>query len=208
MTDASSASAGWYPDPSDPRTSRYWDGTAWTAATAGPPVPAPPRRTPGVDTNTVWIWIIVLLPLVITVPALFVPWGDLFDYSGITDDPSSVSRHQLEVLSSPWLWGWNLLGYAIYGLNVFFAYRDRRALLARGIDKPFPWPWAFLNPVYPIGRAIVAIRRTGSGQAVLWGLGAVIVAENVIGGILVWEILNAALGGLSDLLREVRVSSR
>jgi hypothetical protein len=31
MGSTSSAQAGWYPDPHNPTTQRYWDGTTWTA---------------------------------------------------------------------------------------------------------------------------------------------------------------------------------
>lgn len=36
--------AGWYPDPQQPATVRYWDGQQWTAQTA----PAAPAYQPGV----------------------------------------------------------------------------------------------------------------------------------------------------------------
>jgi Protein of unknown function (DUF2510) len=40
--------AGWYPDPSQAATQRYWDGSTWTdhrAPLATPPVQPPPTRT-------------------------------------------------------------------------------------------------------------------------------------------------------------------
>ncbi len=41
MTDVS---AGWYPDPQDPRYTRFWDGSAWTDRVA--PLPPPPQLGP------------------------------------------------------------------------------------------------------------------------------------------------------------------
>lgn len=41
-----STPAGWYPDPSNPAQQRYWDGAAWTDATA-PAAPAAPQPSYG-----------------------------------------------------------------------------------------------------------------------------------------------------------------
>jgi hypothetical protein len=48
MTDAPSPAAGWYPDPQASDRNRYWDGRAWTEATAPRP-DARPTAGPGVD---------------------------------------------------------------------------------------------------------------------------------------------------------------
>lgn len=34
MSDHSTPGAGWYPDPADPKTNRYWDGEKWTESRA------------------------------------------------------------------------------------------------------------------------------------------------------------------------------
>jgi hypothetical protein len=52
LTDSESAPAGWYPDPEQPASQRYWDGTEWTeqrapAANPPPPTTAPPSLADG-----------------------------------------------------------------------------------------------------------------------------------------------------------------
>lgn len=44
MTNAQNPAAGWYPDPQNPMSQRYWDGNIWTDATRPvmPPTPAAP----------------------------------------------------------------------------------------------------------------------------------------------------------------------
>lgn len=37
--------AGWHPDPNDPNSLRYWDGTAWTDHRSPRPQPAPVTQT-------------------------------------------------------------------------------------------------------------------------------------------------------------------
>ena len=61
-----SAPAGWYPDPDDPTSQRYFDGTQWTdqrmplgAPTPGAPVPGPPAPRPASTGNALSIGAIV-----------------------------------------------------------------------------------------------------------------------------------------------------
>lgn len=215
--------AGWYPDPTVPGVLRFWDGTAWTTHTsapaAAPPAAAPqqtaparpePRTSPGVDTNTVWIWLIVLLPVVSSLSVLLVPWRSVLNFGGWIAQsyaqpgtPSDIRlfMQPFDIFSSPWWWGLMLLGWAIYGLSVWFAYLDHRELDRRGIDRPFPWPWMFLSIVYPIGRTVVAIRRTGTGWGPLWALIAVQAVGLIVGVILSAQITIITLQFLSTLAR-------
>ena len=50
--------ADWYPDPSDDRQLRYWDGSAWTAHVAAAPVSARPTgpTTPDGEPLAGWWW--------------------------------------------------------------------------------------------------------------------------------------------------------
>ncbi|QPE04982.1 DUF2510 domain-containing protein [Microbacterium schleiferi] len=217
--------AGWYPDPMAPGILRFWDGTAWTAHTsaptpaaqpaaatpAAPPTRPEPRKSPGVDTNTVWIWLIVLLPLASSLLALLVPWRSmLFFMHGWQFNTYTQPDHMpdlrlfmqpFDIFFSPWWWAITLFGFAIYGFSVWFAYLDQRELHSRGIDRPFPWPWMFLSIVYPIGRIVVAIRRTGTGWAPLWGLIAAQVVGIIVGVVVSAQITLATLQFLSTIAR-------
>lgn len=63
---ATSSEAGWYPDPSKPRTQRYWDGEQWTDHYA----PLDERRTAPEEksdlegTDIVGYVLAVLMPLI------------------------------------------------------------------------------------------------------------------------------------------------
>jgi hypothetical protein len=174
-----------------------------------PAVPvAPPVRTPDVNTNTVWIWLIVLLPLVSSVTALLVPWRSLFDYSDILGDPARASTMSLTLFTAPGYWLTLIAGWIVYGFSVWFAYLDRRELLARGIDRPFPWPWAFLNTVYPIGRAVVSIRRTGHGAAPIWVVAIVLLITFGVAGYVTWSAMDAMLGSMSEIFRDAQTYGR
>lgn len=194
--------AGWYPDPAAPGTLRYWDGGAWTphrqAASARALPPQGPRRSPGVDTNTVWIWLIVLMPLAPLLTLLFVPWAQVFDYSDVIHDPTLSTEASLRIFTTPMYWVALGLGWVAYGLAAWFAFLDRRELLARGIDQPFPWPWQFLNSVYAIGRSVVVLRRTGRGAGPLWALGAVLLLSLIVAGVITGTAMEAVLTAIRE----------
>ena len=60
------------------------------------------------------------------------------------------------------------LSIVLLAAQVLLAVSDQRALRRLGIVRPFPWGWAFLNPVYLIGRHVVVRRRVHGSLAPLW----------------------------------------
>lgn len=172
--------AGWYPDPENPAQGRFWDGVAWTELRHQPGTPIPPspplKAPPGTPWNTPWIWLIVLLPVLPSLLLLFVPWGSMFDID--VSNPYSGMSSSFAVFASPFYWVAVVLGYAIYGFSVFFAYRDVKELTARGVPKPFHWAFCFIGGVvYAIGRSVVVHRRTGDGYQPIWAAVAVVVVS-------------------------------
>lgn len=190
----SSPAPGWYPDAQG--TTRWWDGYRWTAAVQPVPPPPPPRVPDGTPTGTVWIWLIVILPLFSEIPVV----GFLTDmrtrmvamFPQLTQDPSQpgfeqhVLREELTLIWTPWYAAVLITGVLIYALTVLFAYLDWRQLRGRGFDRPFHWAWGFLVPpwVYVIGRSVVVRRQSGRGLAPLWVLIAVEVV--VLIGLSIW----------------------
>lgn len=150
---------------------------------------AAPRQSPGVPTNTPWIWLAILLPLVPIVGIVFIDWEAYLLESAI--DPIGANL-------SPGLIALTLIGWIVVPLHILFAFLDQRALTSRGIDRPFPWWWGFgvliVGPVvYPIGRAIVVKRRTGAGLAPLFVTVAGIV---VTLGAISWVVVVALLASI------------
>jgi Protein of unknown function (DUF2510). len=197
-----SAPAGWYPDPHHPTQGRYWDGTAWTDAVhqPGQPYPATPalKAPAGADGNTGWVWLIIALQVLPLVMFLFVPWGSMFDVD--PRDPYASSTASMSVLLSPFYWLALLFGWVGYGLSAFFAYRDHRELLGRGIPKPFHWAFAFIGAaVYTIGRSVVVTRRTGRGRAPMWATIGVIVLSFVVAGVITAQMFT----GMASLFEQI-----
>ena len=126
-----------------------------------------PVAPAGTKTGTVWIWIIVLLPL-LSISSLF-----LIDVTGyirelLTNPASFAALFSLYV--SPGFLITVVLSFVLYGLTVVFAALDVRTLIERGVPRPFHWAFAFLGGVvYVIGRSVVVKMRTGQGLAPLWG---------------------------------------
>lgn len=168
--------AGWYPDPEDATRSRWWSGTEWTEHRSAPAAPysaaagysttttaADLTAPEGTQWNTVWIWLVVLLPLVPMIGLFTIDWGNLIDLS----DPTGMSS--LAFLISPGYLITSVGGWVTYGLCAWFAYLDWRELQRRGVPRPFHFAWVFLSSaVYAIGRSVVVRKRTGRGISPMW----------------------------------------
>ncbi len=162
--------AGWYPDPDNATQLRWWDGAQWTENRSAPPV-ANPYSTSAADLkapdgtkwNTVWIWIIVVIPFVPSLALLTVDWSSMIDFTS-----GSEAEMMLRMYTNPAYLGSILGGFIAYGLGVWFAYIDWRELTRRGVPRPFHWAWNFITPVYAIGRSVVVRRRTGRGISPMW----------------------------------------
>jgi hypothetical protein len=117
---------------------------------------------PGVSTSTPFIWVLVVLPLVQLIGLAF--W-DIPDY---LERATTFTPGVYQSPFTPGYLAYTGIGILAYALTVVLAWLDHRALAAKGIVKPFPWPWAFLTVVYVIGRSVVVKRRTAGGLAPLW----------------------------------------
>lgn len=189
MSDLHAAPAGWYPEPNGTEGQRWWDGTRWTeyATLLSPPEFAPygsarEARVPdGTPVDTVWIWLIVALPIVALIPFF------LWDFEGYLRQSMTDPTAQVRMILDPMYLTTLLLGWGAYAASVVFAYLDMVALRKLGYAKQFHWAWAFLwSLVYVIGRAVVVKRQAGHGTAVMW----VAITLNVVVfiGMIVWVI--------------------
>ena len=199
--------AGWYPDHTGEPRVRWWDGTSWTDHVSEPSVTVPsstatlPSTTPSTPalpattpTGDVFIWLIVLLPLVLIV------LRSTLDYGQLGIDILDESRRGTSAIFGPanaLSFGLSGLGLLLAGVTVLLAYFDVRRLRATGFERPFPWPWAFFSLisgvgvlVYVIGRTVIVRRRSGRGLAPLFvGIAIVVV------GIVLSVIHNAQMIG-------------
>ncbi len=145
--------------------------------------PAAALRAPeGTDPNTPWIWLILLVPIVQTLPIFFLDWSAFVEATLM--DPTALSTTAL--FASPAYLTLLALGWIGTGAMIGFAYLDWRELQRRGVPQPFHWAYIFLtlavsSAVYTIGRSVVVKRRTGRGLAPMWISIATIVAGFVLG---------------------------
>ncbi|WP_431279184.1 DUF2510 domain-containing protein [Leifsonia poae] len=161
-----------------------YGGAPATAYATGPFVPERPPLASGTRIYSVWIWLVVALPIL---PSLLLPFWNPFE--GMA---SIRTSRDLEHLTSPFaLFGWAYFAIMIvtwlaYGLAVVFAWLDYRELKRVGVERPFHWAWAFLSSyVYVIGRSIIVRKvAAGRGLAPIWASIGVVVASFII--IIAW----------------------
>jgi len=149
---------------------------------------------------SVWIWLIVLLPLLSL--ASFFLWQPNFDE---LSSPSSLSSpsyesHYLASLFSPGYFVILFGGWILYGLTAVFAWRDAVWLRAQGVVRPFAWPWVFLySPAYVIGRSVIVRRVAGPrGLAPIWALIAVFAVALVVSIIWTIGLMSGVLSRIPD----------
>ena len=208
MSDPYAAPAGWYPEPHGTGGQRWWDGTTWTeystprVAPSVAPSVAPPvaqyapydggttqARVPeGTPVDTVWIWLIVALPVLVLIP--FFMW----DFEGYLIRSMNDPMAQVSMYLDPMYLTSVALGWLAPGAAVLFAYRDVVALRRMGYTRQFHWAWAFLSffsfLVYVIGRSVVVKRQAGRGSAPMWV--AIILNVAVFIGVIVWIFVAVA----------------
>jgi hypothetical protein len=172
---ARAAAAGWYPVEGTAQL-RWWDGTQWTeytkeTAATHPYVPAAQLKAPdGTKTNTVWAFIVGLLPLLTLALLPAYVSSVAASMANISRNPADAAQLQSSALFSPAYFAFVGVSFLTYALSVVFGYLDWRELKARGVPLPFHWAWGFLEAplVYIIGRTVVVRRRARGSFAPLW----------------------------------------
>lgn len=189
---AASIPPGWYDDGTGSGQKRWWSGVEWTEHVAAPYSAAAVRPPLPADkpVYSVWIWLIVLLPLLVY--CSFFLWQPNFAYLGQLSSPGSVATIYSSMFSSllsPGYFVILFLSWAIYALTAVSAWRDVVWLRAQGVVRPFSWPWVFLGGlVYLIGRSVIVYRvARPRGRAPIWLSIAVIAFGFVIS--IVWTAI-------------------
>jgi hypothetical protein len=149
----------------------------------------------------VWIWLVVLLPLLSYTAILFYrPDFDYLSSSDYLNDPLAFESHYLQSVFSPAYVVVLLTGLLVYGLMVLFAWRDVVWLRKQGVVRPFHWAWAFLHSwIYIIGRSVIVYRvARPRGRAPIWVLIAVAVVGFTVS--IVWTVM--IMGGMYSHLTD------
>ena len=143
----------------------------------------------GTPWNTVWIWLLVFVPLLPSIGLLFIDFRGMFSYASLMNGASASAS----LMTSPAYLFVALSGWVIYGLSVLFAFLDYRELSRRGVPSPFHWAFAFISSiVYVIGRSVVVRRRTGKGISPMWvSIVSYVVTSVIVTAYLVWVMVDA-----------------
>ncbi len=198
---AAAVPPGWYDDGTGSGRQRWWSGVEWTQHVAAPVMVGRPLLPADRPVYSVWIWLIVLLPL-LSFPLFFL-WQPNFDYLSNPNslgNPSQIQSEYLASVFSPAYFAILFGGWVLYGLTAVFAWRDAVWLRAQGVVRPFPWPWVFLySPAYVIGRSVI-VRRVAAprGLAPIWVLIAVVVVGIIVTSIWSISLMSGMLSHIPD----------
>jgi hypothetical protein len=150
-----------------------------------------PLLAPGARVDTVWIWLIVVVPWVLASTIYLFDIRAVLDALWIDDTAVALGHVGLHLAL--------LAGSSVVtiGLALLFAFRDARALRAVGVVRPFPWGFAAIaGVVYVIGRQVVLRKVTPASATplvvsivlyVLWyaafGVWAIASVTNALAGL-------------------------
>jgi len=202
--------------PSAPAYAAGAGGAGYAAGTNYPSAPpvsydtAAPRRD--IKTNTVWVWLMVFLPVLSLLGVVIFDWSSYFRdafYAGVYSyDSGPASMAGTNAATALITVVTSVVSIVVSALTVLFAFLDWRQLRARGVDRPFHWAFSFFvlvigsGLVYIIGRGVILRRRTGSGLGPIWAAVAVNVA--VVIGFIVWIVV--LIAQMSTLINEFSTS--
>lgn len=204
MSDPTNVPPGWYPDTQVAGQKRWWDGAQWTEHTNADTVNAAAKQAPslasaGTKTGTLWIWLIVLLPIISFIPILTIDWRSYMQSMMLSSTYSSMAA--LQLFSSPGYVVALLLSFVLFAATIVFALLDTRELTRRGVVSPFHWAFAFIgSTVYVIGRSVVVKRRTGGGLAPMWVLIGVVLLSFVVSILITAQITEAVLDVMPSIV--------
>lgn len=194
------APPGWYADPWRQASLRWWDGAAWTPQLSGGAARVQRPRLPAGAPIYGWpIWVIALLPLL----GGILPWLMHFDFGPyVVQLQSIVDQEQRGLppaqpvmlnpyaLYTPLDWAIMGLGLLLVAANAVLAHLDQTRLRGLGVVRPFPWGWAFLTPVYAIGRSVI-VRRVASPMGFAPAIVAIVCSLVAVLSAFAWSLVFA-----------------
>jgi hypothetical protein len=165
---------------------------------AAPPAHQPverPRIEADARVYNPFIWLIVLLPLALSLFELFWQPTVSFVYEGSVGHKVPVMDPDTTLAISS---GVILVSWLLFAAIVVLAYFDWRELGRIGVVQPFHWAWAFLlGSAYAIGRSVIVRRVAPSrGLAPLWVWIAVTAFALIVGVVKIVELVTALVGTL------------
>lgn len=191
---------GWYPDPYRVAPLRWWDGAQWTGQVGGHAQAAARRPlAPDAPIYTVWIWLVVLVPLASILLLLVTnPFSGYAEFMRTVETSGRASANSLLEIYSPVFLLNSLFSWVVYAAIIVFSWLDHRELERRGVERPFHWAWTFLpSAVYVIGRSVI-VRRVAPrrGLVPIWVMIAVTGVSLVVSGWLVGNLMTSILHNL------------